>query len=290
MSYPQLSPRYARLTPQGSAYIFESSFDRSFIDAFKAEIGPTDRRWDAGKRWWIVSASAAPAVARLAEAYFGVALQIPTIRQTRSSETRVITLEYLGRAKDRGNGEPTAFGFADGDWTVIIPESVLRAWFDVVPQAPSERKTFYAILCVRPDVADADIRGAYRRLARQWHPDVCKEPDAAEQFKVIHAAYEALSDPRLRKKYDAGLAFAASLPPDPRQRLGPNVTVMTRPYDPAEYRSPLRCGYLLAEGMEQVGRFVVSKIEQWEDITDNAGRVLVTSWPAGASQLIREWR
>ena len=62
----------------------------------------------------------------------------------------------------------------------------------------------YATLGVDRD-ADADaLKKAYRRLARQYHPDVNSEPGAQEKFKEISAAYEILSDPEKRRVYDLG--------------------------------------------------------------------------------------
>ena len=61
---------------------------------------------------------------------------------------------------------------------------------------------FYQILGVSRD-ADADtLKRAYRKLARQYHPDVNKEPGAEDKFKEIGKAYEALADPETRARYD----------------------------------------------------------------------------------------
>jgi molecular chaperone DnaJ len=62
----------------------------------------------------------------------------------------------------------------------------------------------YAVLGVDRD-ADADtIKKAYRRLARQYHPDVNSDPGASERFKEVSHAYEVLSDPEKRRVYDLG--------------------------------------------------------------------------------------
>lgn len=61
---------------------------------------------------------------------------------------------------------------------------------------------YYAALGVTPD-ADADqVHAAYRQLARQYHPDVNKEPDAESRFIGICEAHKVLSDPRQRRTYD----------------------------------------------------------------------------------------
>lgn len=63
-------------------------------------------------------------------------------------------------------------------------------------------KDYYAVLGVEPSAGDAEIKTAYRRLARKYHPDVSKEPGAEEQFKAVNEAYEALRDPQKRAAYD----------------------------------------------------------------------------------------
>lgn len=67
-----------------------------------------------------------------------------------------------------------------------------------------EFKDYYAILGVSPDADAQTIKSAYRKLARQFHPDVNPgNQEAEERFKEINEAYQALSDEEGRKKYDA---------------------------------------------------------------------------------------
>ncbi|TCC50379.1 J domain-containing protein [Kribbella pittospori] len=67
----------------------------------------------------------------------------------------------------------------------------------------AERRDFYEVLGLRPDATSDEIQRAYRKLARTYHPDINKDPEAEERFKEISEAYDVLSDPELRKRYDA---------------------------------------------------------------------------------------
>jgi len=65
-----------------------------------------------------------------------------------------------------------------------------------------EFKDYYRILGVDRSADEKTIKSAYRRLARKHHPDVAKGKDSAERFKEINEAYEVLSDPDKRRRYD----------------------------------------------------------------------------------------
>ncbi len=63
-------------------------------------------------------------------------------------------------------------------------------------------KSLYETLEVKENATADEIKKAYRKLARKYHPDVNKDPSAEEKFKEINAAYEVLSDPEKKSQYD----------------------------------------------------------------------------------------
>src|ERR1041384_6059739 len=84
-------------------------------------------------------------------------------------------------------------------------------------------KDYYKILGVPRTAADEEIKKAYRKLARKYHPDVSKEANAKEKFQEVSEAYETLKDQEKRAAYDSlgrfnpGQDFRPS--PDWYQRL-----------------------------------------------------------------------
>ncbi|HAT1867828.1 DnaJ C-terminal domain-containing protein [Legionella pneumophila] len=68
-------------------------------------------------------------------------------------------------------------------------------------------KDYYKIMGVSQDASEKDIKMAYRKLARKYHPDISKEPDAEERFKEMAEAYEVLKDPKKRAEYDQYLKY-----------------------------------------------------------------------------------
>jgi curved DNA-binding protein len=82
---------------------------------------------------------------------------------------------------------------------------------------PLDYKDYYETLKVKKDASQEEVQKSYRKLARKFHPDVNKNPDAERKFKEIGEAYEVLKDPEKRQKYDQfGTAWKQSggAPPD----------------------------------------------------------------------------
>jgi hypothetical protein len=285
----------ASLTLDNGTLVYRTPYNPGLVGALKAAIPATDRKWDPRRKVWLVAPSHGQTLATLTAQYLGVQLSVPIISTAGPTrETRVLEVRYIGAAKDRNDGgQRTAFGWVNGEWSAIFPEPVLVSWFgdttdDDTRATGQATATLYAVLAVKRGATDADIRAAYRRMARQWHPDVCHEPDAHERFIRIQQAYDVLKDPRLRARYDAGLALeqAARAAEIQRRELYESFDLSAVTIG---YRSPLRCGLLLVEGIEQLGRFVVDNILAWEDIVDAQGRTLVTSWPVGADTFEEAW-
>lgn len=273
---------YAELKPSGNSLLFLSDYSQALVAALKAQIPSTARRWDPSSKAWAVDPMYGATVAQLAQIHLGVNVQIPLVLNRNAPTTRLLRVEYIGQTKYRnGSDEKTAFGCINGEWEVIFSESVLQKWFDI-ESTPSEQPTLYGILGVSRDADPAAVKTAYRRAARQWHPDVNRDPGAPEQFMTIQRAYEVLGNDLSRRKYDAGLQLEASLR---KQTSGTSMVDVVA----VGYRAPLTCGYILAVGVESLGRFIVNEIKGWEDIVRDDGKVMVTSWPAGSDNFVTSW-
>ena len=66
----------------------------------------------------------------------------------------------------------------------------------------ADKRDYYEVLGLERSASDNDIKKAYRTLAKKYHPDLNKAPDAADKFKEIQEAYEVLSDAQKRAAYD----------------------------------------------------------------------------------------
>ena len=272
-----------KLDPIPGGCVLTTPFDRSFVQALKAVVPSEARQYQTATRQWLIDTRYVAPIVGLVYRYFGETLVIPAGAQvtTPATEVRLLRVEYLGRAKVRDGGDLLAYAWVDGGWNALFPQRVLQEWFSALPVAPEAGQTYFAILGIAPQSSAADIKTAYRRLARQWHPDVTREPGAKETFLLIQEAYEVLQDEQKRRKYLAGLTLEASL------RTASTVQ-HTKEWE-AGYRAPLRCGMVLVEGTPPLGRFLAQKILQWEDIVRGDGKTLVTSWPIGAEKFVETW-
>lgn len=263
-------------------YTVYTPYHAGLVTDLKAAVPASERRFDPARKAWVVGYGYGQVVTALIAKHLGQHVRLPSVQPQVTTFQRIMGVRYVGQCKQRPGGEVSAFGWLDGAWSVVFPELVLREWFEgFTPTAQAQssgQATLYSVLGAKgSDDAEA-LRAAYRRMARQWHPDVCREPDAHERFIRIQDAYTLLSNPGKRARYDAGLALQATLAPQPVEVVN-NMNA---------YRSPLRCGLILADVREAVGRLVVEKIILWEDLVIG-DKTLVTSWPMGATEPVEEW-
>jgi hypothetical protein len=267
----------------GINLVVETPYDRGFVAQLKALIPYADRRWDPDQKAWLVRPDHGPTLQRLCDQFFSEIINLPKTDDAKpEQELRIFEVRYIGVTKDRGDAERSAFGLVDGDWSVLFPESVLRSWFEVDPVAPIHGETLYSVLGARKTSTEGELKSAFRRMARQWHPDISSEPNSHEIFIRINSAYEILSDSKKRAKYDAGLALEESI----KSFSKSSSNLITSHIG---YRSPLRCGWIMVRGIEVLGRFQVEEILDWQDIVNDKGKILVASWSAGAEEPTEVW-
>jgi len=259
------------------ALVISTPYNSGFVASLKSEIPYTNRKWDTQRKVWLVTPDFYNVIANLVLTHYRVKLNIQVPIPTKAlgfTELRIFECRYIGATKDRGGGERTALGWT-GTWNIIFPENVLKMWVGVELR-PGGETTLYARLGVRSDASTDEVKSAYRKMAKTWHPDICHDPDASAQFQAIPAAYEILGDPDKRIRYNVGLALEWT--------LSKKIEDST-----AGYRCPIRCGQLIVTGNQVLDKFNVQKIDSWMDIKDAFGRILVPSWPMGAEMPVEEW-
>lgn len=267
----------------GPDYAIKFDYDRALLDKIKQAVPESERTWHKGRKVWLVSPESIQQAMIAIEKIVGRTIVVPPVDQLSTPEVieKSFLLEYLGTTKDRGR-RVSAYGSVNGNWASEFPEDVLKNYFEgrEKESKPDGLQTLYQVLCVFEKASPEEINKAFKRLARQWHPDVCREENAHEMFVKIKDAHAILIDPEKKKRYDAGLYFE-------RQANQPRETLpINSKYG---YRSPLRCGQITAKGTVRLMRFTVSEIIKWDDVVDSQGRVMSTSWPKGSETFVTEW-
>ena len=265
--------------------ILRTPYDPLLVQSLKTTIPSADRRWNAASKVWEIDPAWAQTLQMLCtkHGYPTPALPAGGVVNTAPAQAtmRILEVRYLGRVKERPGGEQSAYAWVDGGWNAIFPKAALFDWFGKEDR-PGEAATLYQVLGLKQGAAGAEIKAAWKRLARMWHPDTCREPDAASQFRAIKDAYDVLADPAKRARYDAGLALEATWKNQAYTPLHEMAAMVV------EWAPPLRCGQVMVEGVNKLGRFVVGSILGWQDIVKD-GKALVTSWPMGADMFVERW-
>lgn len=270
-----------RIEQYGNDYAVFTPYSAQFIELLKRHVPPQHRSFtkDNGTAAWIIHPASISLAADQVENAFGERPEVPTLTKTEEIKF-TFQLDYVGIPKLRdGQAEKTALGLSKGQWRVIFSEVTLKSWFEKEAKNSSESSLF-SLLLIPESANDQEIKSAYKRMARQWHPDVCHEENAQEKFLEIGRAYEILIDPQKRTRYEAGLFFE-------RSQQSMMDTYFRRNSD--LFIPPLRCGNLVVLGSITVGRLRVSEILEWSDVVNDQGQTMVSSWNKLTEKVQIEW-
>lgn len=232
------------------------------------------RGWVRARKIWEVAPMLAPT---LAEWLSNVSqTQVVAPPASAYAPPAPVTLRILYVAKVKGETDWSAAHVMDEQrqWTAALWGPAVREWFGA---AETTTHTLYSLIGVAETASIDEIERAIKRALRQWHPDVCREPDAADRTRAILEARTILTVPALRARYDAGLAA---------ERLTRGVGGITRA---GEYRPPLRSGVISGRGYTVAGKLLIVTIDRWDDLTDAHGRTAVVSFPVGVENPVVTW-
>ncbi len=266
----------------GDILILRTPYDAGLVEDLKASIPLYGRAWNRENRVWEIAYIHGQDAIDVVRRNLGETLTLPEqeINNQPKTEIKLLKLEYLGAAKERNDGSISALGFCDNQWSIVFSLKVLREWFEGngdAPLNPNVAPSLYAVLGINKKATDKDIKKAYRIAARTWHPDINDDKDAPQQFIRVQEAYETLKDDQQRRKYNAGLFL---------QNQANNH--QTTSVDTSVWRPPKRCGWITVEGQETLGRFIISHILQWNEITE-AGMIMVSYWPKNGDKFAVDW-
>lgn len=262
---------------QASGYVcaIRYPYNPVFTDAIKA-LPAWTRGWNRDKQQWEIAPLVAPRIIDQLSALSGQSLAAPPADAYHPPVSVTVEALYVGRIKGDGDFAAANVMTLSRQWRAVLWGPAVYRWFGVQP-ASATPASLYDLIGVSPTASAAELANAIKRQLRQWHPDVCREPDAAERTRRILEARAILLAPAQRARYDAGLEAA---------RLAAGRAASR---SDGEYRPPLRSGRITGQGYKIVDRWVVADIRHWDDLTDDQGRVAVVSWPHGADEPVVLW-
>lgn len=252
------------VTAENGALKIVTPYNSEFINELKVNVPATGRKWDGPCKAWLVSRQYADAIKQLIDRVYSCDVTMPTVIAAQAEQFEAtIQADYVANCKNEASSVHT-----NGAWNAKIPEKVLRAWFKQADT--SGPSTLYGVLGLDKSATDQEIKKAYKRAARQWHPDVCREENAREMFEQVKDAYQVLIDPLTRNKYNAGLMF------EQMAKSGRANGAYQHKY--STFVPNLRCGMLKVKGRKDLGVLIVDEILAWDDIENELGQTMVSFW------------
>jgi hypothetical protein len=269
---------------EGEWLVVRAPYIARYNAEFKARIPSSGRRpvyYNDRFSHWLVAPTYLGVLRELSLKHIGrEAVILGSIRATAPGE-HSFDLDYMGLLRHRGGGMYTASGWVGGGWNVSFSSRVLQAFFGFTLAEDDAPQTLYAVLGIGHRADDGEIKSAFRRAARTWHPDVNREPGAAEQFMRVKEAYDILGNPALRRKYELGLLLESQVESRPKPEPEPGHTL--------DWRPPVRCGRLTIVGTRTGDLYQVERIVSWDDIIVQ-GKTMVSWWLPGGDMFQVAWR
>jgi len=258
-----------RVTAENGALKVVTPYSAAFVDELKVSIPATGRKWDTPSKAWLVSRQYSDIIKQIIDRVYSTDVTMPTvIADAQTAFEITFQADYVANSKNDASSV-----HCNGGWNAKIPEKVLRAWFKQVESTDNAPTTLYGVLGLDQSATEPEIKKAYKRAARQWHPDVCREENAREMFERVKDAYQILSDPLQRNKYNAGLMFEQMAMKGP---TGRRVAHYQHKY--STFIPILRCGMLKVRAKRDLGVLIVEEILAWDDIENEHGQVMVSFW------------
>lgn len=284
------------ITKQGNLLLVNSPYNADFVSLLKEKVSANDRKWDGASKVWRVKASYLDTLKSIGELYYDHVEVIHDRAATLKPTRQVILCEYLGRCKSDDFSVAYANCFVNGSWSIRVSEKVLRAYFEGFNESaqPTQKQdsTLYGLLGAKPVSSVDELKRAYLRAAKVWHPDRNSDPDAADMFRKVKLAWDTLSNPAIRAKYDAGLKLMQKQEQPDASWKSANLSTVSD----YGYRAPAMCGLVDCE-IEQGIKQTMSKIYDWKDDTRTFGNITlvrVAYWEKPSSkhpqgQMVTKW-
>lgn len=183
--------------------------------------------------------------------------------------TSASTLNYASGWVDFGAG---------GGWHIRFSEDVLKRYFGV-PEKSFNGDFFAALLDAK------DIHRAYKRLARQFHPDLNRARNATQQFYKLREAYDVLRDPMRAKRYRAGLLFQ-------KETTKESEVLFKVPVSCGDVKvrgdwEESKWGWVGKDGRTSTKYLNVTELLNWAPRVRSDGLVMVATWSGGTGSFDR---
>ena len=172
----------------------KTPYSAEFVEDLKATIPLHGRYWNGKDKVWEVAYIYGQDIVNCIKGNYDRGqygnLKLPVQKTSVPQDViKLLKIEYIGAAKERQDGSISATGWSNGQWSVILPVNVLKAWFnDEYAEPTFGVLSLYGVLGVKKKATQKEVKRAYRIASKTWHPDVNDDPNAAKQFHRINDA------------------------------------------------------------------------------------------------------